>query len=175
MGKPLRFHLNTLPALSSWITFLFPSQASSLFFKPPIHHLFLGASTHHQEVTFPRVLCVQVLSPVPDSKLLINKTIPDSYIHPAVNSPPQTAQVGTLLSPVYRHRSSIAKKAVFARGHSGTTGRTGTVPHMSGTAYTLDPNIMLPERRPHRFQAAYSPVSQNRSAHSVFVQMHVKT
>lgn len=101
-----------LPVLAAWVIFLFPSQTSSLFFEPPIHHHLLGAPPHRPEVAFPHKLYRRVLSPVPDSELPINKTISNSYIHPAINSPQQASEVGMLLFLLYRHGNCILKKAV---------------------------------------------------------------
>lgn len=138
-----------LPVLSAWIIFLFPSQTLSLFFKPPIHHLLLGAPPHRQEVAFPHKLYRRVLSPVPDSELPINKTISNSYIHPAINSPQQASEVGRLLSLLYRHGNYILKKAVnLPEVAQRQKGRRRTMPPASGAAHTLDPDVRLPERRP---------------------------
>lgn len=58
-----------------------------------------GAPPHRQEVTFPHMLYLRILSAVPDPKLLINKTISDSYIHPSINSPQQTSEVDNVIIP----------------------------------------------------------------------------
>lgn len=44
LHEPFHFQIrHHLPGLSAWITFLFPSQTSSLFFKTPPQCLFSGA------------------------------------------------------------------------------------------------------------------------------------
>ena len=91
--------LYPLPIPSAWIVFLFsfnhpPGSSSLQLLASSLGHL-----PPHQEVTFPRELYLGVSSPSPYAKLLIEKTISNSFIHLSVNPPQRTSEVGSVIIP----------------------------------------------------------------------------